>query len=74
MLQVSASDVDYSGIELADMELLHEQLMYPPRFTVEVAGSNAQSGATALVWFLGAEKELRFEFPLEPPPECETAL
>ena len=65
-MQVFASDIDHSDIDSEEMQLRHEQLMYPPRFTVEVACNNAEIGATGLVWFSGADKELRFEFPMEP--------
>ena len=43
---------------------MHEQKMYPPRFTLQVCGEKATHNATAVVEFEGACEDLSTEIDL----------
>ena len=46
---------------------MHDQKMYPPRFTLQVCGDKATHDATALVEFEGACEDLSTEIHLSLP-------
>ena len=52
---------------MAELELMHNKKMYPPRFTLEVHGENATHDAVALVEFQGACMDLSTEIHLSVP-------
>ena len=50
-----------------ELELMHEQKMYPPRFTLQVCGEKATHDTTAVVEFEGACEDLSTEIHLSLP-------
>ena len=56
-----------SIVKRFDLELMHKQKMYPPRFTLEVHGGNATDDTVALVEFEGACMDLSTEIYLSLP-------
>ena len=50
-----------------ELELMHEQKMYPPRFTLQVCGEKATHDTTAVVEFEGACEDLSTEVHLSLP-------
>ena len=62
--QIFARDVHFWDNLPHELELMHHQKMYPPRFTLQVYGDKAIHDATALVEFEGACEDLSTEIHL----------
>ena len=67
IMQIFASQVHFWDNEQDELELMHINKMYPPRFTLEVHGGNATHDAIALVEFKGACMDLSTEIYLRLP-------
>ena len=62
--QIFAREVYFWDNLPHELELMHDQKMYPPRFTLQVCGDKATHDATALVEFEGACEDLSTEIHL----------
>ena len=65
--QICAGEVYFWDNLPHELELMHEQKMYPPRFTLQVCGEKATHDATAVVEFEGACEDLSTEIHLSLP-------
>ena len=66
-VQILASEVHFWDSLPHELELMRDQKMYPPRFTLQVCGDKATHDATALVEFEGACEDLSTEIHLSLP-------
>ena len=67
IFQICASEVYFWDSLPHELELMHEQKMYPPRFTLQVCGEKATHDTTAVVEFEGACEDLSTEIHLSLP-------
>lgn len=66
ILQIKASDVDYTLMEPVILESMEMDLLYPPRYTVNVSGTSANSAAVLHLNFTGSMDHFSTEVLLEP--------
>ena len=64
MYQIYAKEVYFQDYEQSELEVMHRNKMYPPRFILEVHGENATCNEVALVEFKGACQDLSTEIYL----------
>ena len=67
MYQIYARDVYFWDNEQSELELMHRNNIYPPRFTLEVHGENATCNEVTLVEFEGACQDLSTQIYLSLP-------
>ena len=63
-IQISLADLDFWHVKMAELELMHKEGMYPPRFIVAVAGGDTSRVSSAKIQFMGAQENLDTEIPL----------
>lgn len=63
--KVYASDVDFWDVEPSDLEQMEAEELYPPRFVIDVCGTQAQSTGQVWINFSGMENEFKSELILD---------
>lgn len=64
-VKVYASDVDFWEIEPSDLEQMEAEELYPPRFVIDVCGTQAHSTGQVWINFSGMENEFKSELILD---------
>ena len=63
-IQISASEVDFWSADPEELQLLHDEKLYPPRFVVRVGGDVATEDTFAQICFRGVVEDLDTELEL----------
>ena len=63
--QIYANSVDFWDIEPSQLELMETKELYPPRFVIDVCGTQAHSTGQVWVNFSGMENEFKSELILD---------
>lgn len=66
IMQVKASDIDYTQLDLPVLKRMEEDRLYPPRYIVSISGTNAHKAATLILRFTGSVEDFTAEVLLEP--------
>lgn len=69
-MQLPASDVDFEK-DVEFMTTMHNERVYPPRFTIEVNGQKATAPSVVDVKFTGVDRDLNIEVILPLPVDKE---
>lgn len=64
-IQIYAKDVDFWEIEPSELEQMESEKLYPPRFVIDVCGTQALTTSQVWVYFSGMTNEFKSELILD---------
>ena len=64
-MQIYAKDIDFWEIEPSELEQMESEKLYPPRFVIDVCGTQALTTSQVWVYFSGMTNEFKSELILD---------